>query len=122
MMVTKDGPKVVEFNDRMGDPEKQVVLPRLMTDLLNIMWMGSSIRSRSNGARRRLARSCSMWRRHMRAAVLVTSGGRALGVVGHGRDIAEARDRANEAYRLIRFDGMHYRKDIAAKAPGAVQS
>ena len=43
-------------------------------------------------------------------------GGRVLGVVGRGSDIAEARNRAYEAASLIRFDGVHYRRDIAAKA------
>ena len=36
LMVTKDGPKVVEYNARFGDPEAQVVLPRLQTDILEI--------------------------------------------------------------------------------------
>jgi len=37
LMITKDGPKTIEFNARMGDPETQVVLPRLKTDLLDIV-------------------------------------------------------------------------------------
>ncbi|MGL4483693.1 MAG: phosphoribosylamine--glycine ligase, partial [Anaerovoracaceae bacterium] len=37
IMITKDGPKVIEFNNRFGDPETQSVLPRLKTDLLEIM-------------------------------------------------------------------------------------
>src|SRR5690606_12164118 len=37
LMITKDGPKTIEFNARMGDPETQVVLPRLQTDLLDIV-------------------------------------------------------------------------------------
>jgi len=37
LMITSEGPKVMEFNARFGDPETQVVLPRLKTDLLNIM-------------------------------------------------------------------------------------
>lgn len=38
LMLTPDGPKVIEFNARFGDPETQVVLPRLKTDLLSILW------------------------------------------------------------------------------------
>jgi phosphoribosylamine--glycine ligase len=37
LMITSDGPKVMEFNARFGDPETQVVLPRLKTDLIDIM-------------------------------------------------------------------------------------
>ena len=36
LMLTKDGPKVIEYNSRFGDPETQVVLPRLKTDLCDI--------------------------------------------------------------------------------------
>src|SRR3989338_297421 len=37
IMLTKDGPKVLEFNVRFGDPETQAVLPRLKSDLLEVM-------------------------------------------------------------------------------------
>ncbi len=47
---------------------------------------------------------------------IVTSGGRVLGLTALGADIKEARDRAYQAIKLIEFDGMHYRKDIALKA------
>ena len=39
LMITKDGPKVIEFNNRFGDPETQSVLPRLDSDLLDIFWL-----------------------------------------------------------------------------------
>ena len=37
LMLTKDGPKVIEYNARFGDPEAQVVLPRLKTDIMEII-------------------------------------------------------------------------------------
>jgi phosphoribosylamine--glycine ligase len=51
--------------------------------------------------------------------VVVTSGGRVLGVTAQGETLGSARDRAYEAVRLIRFDGAHYRRDIAYRALGA---
>lgn len=42
LMITSDGPKVIEFNSRLGDPETQVILPRLKSDLLEVMWAASS--------------------------------------------------------------------------------
>jgi phosphoribosylamine--glycine ligase len=47
---------------------------------------------------------------------IVTAGGRVLGVTATGGDIAAARSRAYEAVDRIRFNGMHYRKDIADRA------
>jgi phosphoribosylamine--glycine ligase len=54
----------------------------------------------------------------MRETDLVTSGGRVLTVVGRGADYRHAIARAYEATGKISFDGMHYRKDIGAKAIG----
>ncbi|MFX3636352.1 MAG: phosphoribosylamine--glycine ligase [Candidatus Pristimantibacillus sp.] len=148
LMITKDGPKTIEFNARMGDPETQVVLPRLETDLLDI------VLASLNG---RLDQLDIVWSEEAAVCVIVasegypaaypkgriiegleaaeaqgalvfhagtaeqdgrivTNGGRVLGVVGRGRDIAEARARAYEAVGVIHFDGMHSRTDIAAKA------
>lgn len=50
---------------------------------------------------------------------VVTAGGRVLGVTALGKDIADARDRAYEAVELIRWDGVHYRRDIGSKALGS---
>ncbi|MGO4109621.1 phosphoribosylamine--glycine ligase [Paenibacillus sp. YAF4_2] len=148
LMITKDGPKTIEFNARMGDPETQVVLPRLKTELVDV------VLASLNG---RLDQLELEWSEEAAVCVIVasegypasypkgleitgleaaeaqgalvfhagtaeqdgkivTSGGRVLGVVGRGRDIAEARARAYEAVSVIHFDGMHSRTDIAAKA------
>ena len=48
--------------------------------------------------------------------VIVTNGGRVLGVTAWARDLRQARDAAYAAVAKIRFDGAHYRRDIAAKA------
>ena len=42
LILTRDGPKVIEFNCRLGDPETQVILPRLKSDLLEVMWAAAS--------------------------------------------------------------------------------
>jgi len=47
---------------------------------------------------------------------VVTAGGRVLGVTGLGDTVAVARERAYEGVRRIRFEGMHYRSDIGARA------
>ncbi len=41
LMITKDGPKLIEYNIRFGDPETQVVVPRLKTDLLHLFWLAA---------------------------------------------------------------------------------
>ncbi|MCU6711247.1 phosphoribosylamine--glycine ligase [Paenibacillus sp. J5C_2022] len=148
LMITKDGPKTIEFNARMGDPETQVVLPRLKTDLvdivlaamngrladLDIQWSdeaavcvvaasegypGSYPKGRViTGLAEAEAQGALVF--HAGTAEkdgdIVTNGGRVLGIVGLGRDIAEARARAYEAVSVIQFEGKQNRTDIAAKA------
>ncbi|WP_046213906.1 phosphoribosylamine--glycine ligase [Paenibacillus wulumuqiensis] len=148
LMITPDGkPKTVEFNARFGDPETQVVLPRLQTDLLDIFL------ATVNGT---LADVDIQWSDESAVCVIlasggypgsytkglpiegldsieqalvfhagtaknesgefVTNGGRVLGVVGLGADIAAARTQAYEQAAKITFIGKHQRSDIAAKA------
>jgi len=148
LMITKDGPKTIEFNARMGDPETQVVLPRLKTDLLEI------VLAAMNGT---LADLDIEWDDQAAVCVvvasegypgnypkgkvisglaeaeatgalvfhagtanvdgnIVTSGGRVLGIVGRGADIAAAREHAYAAVKQIHFEGMQNRTDIAMKA------
>ncbi|WP_314001448.1 phosphoribosylamine--glycine ligase [uncultured Paenibacillus sp.] len=148
LMITANGVKTIEFNARMGDPETQVVLPRLKTDLVDIIleavngrldqleieWSDEAavcviLASEGYPASYPKGRVISGLKDAEAAGALVfhagtsfedgefvTSGGRVLGVVGRGRDIAEARARAYEAAGMISFEGMHYRSDIAAKA------
>lgn len=148
LMITKDGPKTIEFNARMGDPETQVVLPRLQTDLvdivlaslsgnldqLDIQWSDEAavcvvIASEGYPASYPKGRVITgLAEAEAQGALVfhagtaekdgqfVTNGGRVLGVVGRGRDIAEARARAYEAVSVIDFEGKQNRTDIAAKA------
>ncbi|CAM4423649.1 phosphoribosylamine--glycine ligase [Paenibacillus endophyticus] len=148
LMITPDGPKTIEFNARMGDPETQVVLPRLQTDLidivlasingnldqLDIQWSDEAavcvvVASEGYPASYPKGRVITgLAEAEAQGALVfhagtadkdgqfVTNGGRVLGIVGRGRDIAEARARAYEAVSVIDFEGKQSRTDIAAKA------
>lgn len=152
LMLTRDGPAVLEFNCRFGDPETQTILPLLDEDLAELLARAASDRlpARPLRVHNRYAVCVVMasggypgpYRRGLpiagleRAAEvpgvvvfeagtaydpggrLVTSGGRVLGVTGCGRSLAEARERAYRACARISFEGMHYRRDIAAPPGG----
>lgn len=66
LMITKDGPKVIEFNNRFGDPETQSVLPRMTTDLLDVFEAVCDDR---------LAEIDIAWRRESAVCVVLASGG-----------------------------------------------
>ena len=66
LMITRDGPRVIEFNCRFGDPETQVLLPRLKSDLLEICW--AVVNNRLSGAE-------IEWSTDVCAAVVLASGG-----------------------------------------------
>ncbi|MEX2414717.1 MAG: phosphoribosylamine--glycine ligase [Paenibacillaceae bacterium] len=146
LMITKDGPKTIEFNCRFGDPETQVVLPRLQTDLVDIFL--ATVNGRLNemdiswsdeaavcvvlasggypGPYEKglpiegLADVRQSMVFHagttMKDGKVVTNGGRLLGVTALGRDIAEARQKAYADIAHIQYEGKHYRTDIAQKA------
>jgi phosphoribosylamine--glycine ligase len=148
LMVTDDGPKLLEFNCRFGDPETEVIVPRMRFDLGALLLAcveGNLSNYRANWA----PESCVTVvlasggypgpyspgvevfglgeadrvegalvfhaGTDEREGRVVTSGGRVLAVSGLGATPAEARARAYEACSLISFEGMQYRKDIAAK-------
>ena len=148
LMLTKDGPKVIEYNCRFGDPETQVVLPLLKTDLLTVMQAttGGTL-DRLNvefdsGAACCVILASGGYPTHyekgkeivvtdeekLRGATvyhagtalkdgrLVTSGGRVLGVTCTAPTLREAVKKAYGAAEGITFEGVHFRKDIGARA------
>jgi phosphoribosylamine---glycine ligase len=147
IMLTQNGPKVLEFNARFGDPETQVYMMRLETDLVEllnasvdgtlnkidvkckpdpavcvVMASGGYPGSYSKGVPITFPASTPANAKifHAGTAVkekrIVTNGGRVLGVTALGIDLATAQRNAYALVEQIRFEGAHYRKDIAAKA------
>lgn len=144
LMRTDKGIKVVEYNSRFGDPETQVILPMLKTDLIDIMeavtderlsdvnieWEDGAcvcVVLASGGYPVSYAKGkpitigdvgdCIIF--HAGTAVkdgkLVTNGGRVLNVVARGKTVDEARRKAYAAVENIKWDNMHYRTDIGIK-------
>jgi phosphoribosylamine--glycine ligase len=150
VMLTKEGPKTLEFNVRFGDPETQAILPRLKSDLVEVMLAASEkklnrVRTLEWDNRACVSVVCASGgypgkyetekeifgldeavkikdlvvfhagTRKQNGRIL-TSGGRVLNVTGLGITIKNAIDKAYEGVEKIKFEGMHYRKDIASKA------
>jgi phosphoribosylamine--glycine ligase len=147
IMVTEEGPTVVEFNVRFGDPECQVLLPLLDGDPVAIFESVArgTFRSAEVGVRPGAALVVVLaahgypasprvgdavhlpvslpegveilhgGTRRLPDGSLVTSGGRILGVVAHGADLAEAARLAYTVVPLIGIAGSHYRTDIGAR-------
>jgi len=145
LMITAAGIKVLEFNARFGDPETQVMLPRLRTDLVEIMlaviddqlgkmsikWspdpcVGVVMASGGYPAKYKTGFAITGLDKldkgimvfHAGTALkggVVTSGGRVLTVAANGKSIGEARSKIYANISRIQFDGCHYRKDIAAR-------
>ena len=145
LMRTPDGMKVVEYNARFGDPETQVVLPMLKTDLMEIFlaitderladmrieWEEGAcvcVVLASGGYPERYEKGKpiemgtppeNVFVFHAGTkrenGVLKTNGGRVLGVCAKGETVAEARRAAYAFVREISFEGMQYRTDIGIK-------
>ncbi len=151
LMITGDGPKALEFNARFGDPETQVTLPRLKTDLvdiilavidgkldkINVEWsedacVGVVMASAGYpGSYKKgipitglddLDKDIMVFHAGTRVGSepgqVLTNGGRVLTVVATADTIAEARERVYNNIPRIRFDGCHYRRDIALVKEG----
>lgn len=149
VMITETGPKVFEFNARFGDPEAQVYMRLLDSDLLDMI---------DASLERRLDRLRVKWKKGFAACIVLasggypgsyqkgkaiegleqaveqedvviyhagtdykdgqylTNGGRVLNLTAIGPTLQEALDKAYAAAKLIKFDGVQYRRDIGKKA------
>ncbi len=148
LMLTPDGPKVIEYNCRFGDPETQVVLPLLESDLLTVMQAVTAGRLARTEVRFSDKYACCViqasdgypaaYRKGypitmtpeaaahtdvagaaLQDGVLVTSGGRVTGTTAVADTLEQA---IREAYRLaegVRFENAYHRSDIGARALAA---
>jgi len=145
LMITKDGPKVIEYNCRFGDPETQVVLPLLKSDLLTIMQATKTgtldqvevefedknaccVIVASDGYPLSYEKGYEITipenvKPHVYVAgaklvngKLVNSGGRVLGVVGKGDTLKDAIDSAYGMTHQVHFRNAYYRRDIGKRA------
>ena len=144
LMITANGPKVIEYNCRFGDPETQVVLPLLESDLLTVMQattngtlaetevkfadkFAACVVMASKGYPEKYDKGCEITVPEdidpyvyvagaaLKEGKLVTNGGRVLGVTATAKTLKEALDTAYARVEKISFDNAFYRHDIGAK-------
>jgi phosphoribosylamine--glycine ligase len=145
LMITKDGPKVIEYNCRFGDPETQVVLPLLESDLLTVMQAVTEGKLAECEVKFRDAHACCVVlaskgyplsygkgymitipdevKDHVFVAgatledgKLVTSGGRVLGVTAVADTLPEAVKEAYAMAETVTFENRYMRSDIGKRA------
>ena len=143
LMITKNGPKVIEYNCRFGDPETQVVLPLLESDLFEIMkhvaagtLADAEVKFSSNSACCVVMASEGYPQKYqtgfeitmpadkniyiagakLDGDKLLTGGGRVLGVTETAATLGEAIEKAYETVKSVNFENAFYRKDIGKKA------
>jgi phosphoribosylamine--glycine ligase len=138
LMMTDDGPKILEFNVRLGDPEAQAILHATEGDFCEFLLHPATVRLRFEkpsvcvvlaaagypekpqtgqiitGIEEAEATGATIFQAgtKRKEGKLVTSGGRVLGVTAQGDDLAAAIQAAYSAVEHIHFAGMQYRKDI----------
>ena len=145
LMITKEGPKVVEYNCRFGDPECQVILPRLKADMLEVIVACTESKLDTVNIEFDEEVKCCVvlasggypeayekgkvitGLEDVNNAILfhagtkkdanqfLTNGGRVLNIVGSGKDLQSAIDNTYAEVKKIAFDKAYYRSDIGAK-------
>ncbi len=150
LMLTPNGPKVIEYNCRFGDPETQVVLPLLESDLLTVMMACTNGTLAETEVKFSEKSACCVImasggypkayqngfeitvESDMNAEIyfagakeidgkLVTAGGRVLGVTAVADCLPAAIDVAYANVKKVGFEGAHYRKDIGHRALKALK-
>lgn len=145
LILTKDGPKVIEFNARFGDPETQVLLPRLSSDLVEVLldilndkptelkWINKSVLGvvlASKGYPNEYEKGFSIGSLETdKEDVIVfhagtkridngfvNNGGRVAVVSGYGESLEEARDKVYSVVDELTSTSLFYRKDIGYRA------
>ena len=145
LMLTQKGPKVIEYNCRFGDPETQVVLPLLKSDLLTVMMattngtLSDTPVEFSNGAAACVIAASKGYPEKydsgfeitlpkdvdgeiyvagakLENGKLKTAGGRVLGVTATADSLEQAIDKAYAVVRTVSFDNIYYRHDIGKRA------
>ena len=145
LMLTPKGPKVIEYNCRFGDPETQVVLPLLESDLLTVMKATTNgtlcdceVKFKDGAAACVVMASQGYPQKYESGfdlvidksvedtvyvagaksveGVLKTAGGRVLGVTATADTLQEALEKAYEKVNYVKFENAYYRKDIGKKA------
>ncbi len=146
LMLTPNGPKVIEYNCRFGDPETQVVLPLLESDLLEIMIHISDKTLKDADVRFSNGSACCVVMASdgypgkyetgfeikmptdkniyvagakLADGKLLTGGGRVLGVTETADNLEKAIEKAYATVKEVSFANAYYRKDIGAKALAA---
>ena len=145
LMMTAEGPKVLEFNARLGDPETQALMASLDGDLGEVLMEAAEgelrertltfgppavcvvlaaagyperpVTGQAITGTEQVGEGAQVFHAGTakRDGRLVTSGGRVLGVTATGATLPEAVERVYRASGKIYFEGMHYRRDIARK-------